>query len=77
MNLPRHPCPVCDRSTALTPRGLLYRHDPPVRDPELKSCPGSLKAVAPREVQPVLFAYVPPVGADPGQPDPEAPAALF
>ncbi|NUP37023.1 MAG: hypothetical protein HOY76_08390 [Streptomyces sp.] len=60
MALPRFPCPRCERPTALSPRGRLYRHDPPHRDPELKSCPGSLKTVKPREVQAVLFAYVPP-----------------
>ena len=68
MPLPRVPCPVCTRSTALAPTGRLYRHDPPVRDPELKSCPGSLKVVRPREAQPVLFVYEPPAEDD-AQPD--------
>lgn len=44
--LPRTECPVCTRDVAVTRRGLVYRHDPASgRDPELKSCPGSLKPV--------------------------------
>lgn len=44
--LPRTTCPVCSRDVAVTRRGLVYRHDPASgRDPELKSCPGSLKPV--------------------------------
>ncbi|MFJ9662834.1 hypothetical protein ACIRPR_33405 [Streptomyces griseoflavus] len=44
--LPRTECPVCTRDVAVTRRGLVYRHDPKGgRDPELRSCPGSLKAV--------------------------------
>lgn len=44
--LPRTECPVCSRDVAVTRRGLVYRHDPASgRDPELKSCPGSLKPV--------------------------------
>lgn len=48
--LPRTECPVCTRDVAVTRRGLVYRHDPKGgRDPELRSCPGSLKPVqAPR-----------------------------
>jgi hypothetical protein len=45
-SLPRTECPVCTRDVAVTRRGLVYRHDPKGgRDPELKSCPGSLKPV--------------------------------
>ncbi|MDX3047532.1 hypothetical protein PV378_13620 [Streptomyces scabiei] len=45
-SLPRTECPVCSRDVAVTRRGLVYRHDPASgRDPELKSCPGSLKPV--------------------------------
>jgi hypothetical protein len=37
---------VCSRDVAVTRRGLVYRHDPAGgRDPELRSCPGSLKPV--------------------------------
>jgi hypothetical protein len=44
--LPRTECPVCTRDVAVTRRGLVYRHDPKGgRDPELRSCPGSLKPV--------------------------------
>jgi len=44
--LPRTECPVCSRDVAVTRRGLVYRHDPASgRDPELKSCQGSLKPV--------------------------------
>ncbi|MEU9616911.1 hypothetical protein AB0D56_36125 [Streptomyces sp. NPDC048209] len=43
---------------AVTPRGLVYRHDPPERDRELKSCPGSLKPVAAPSGDPVLFVSV-------------------
>jgi len=44
--LPRTHCPVCSRDVAVTRRGLVYRHDPASgRDPELRSCPGSLKPV--------------------------------
>jgi hypothetical protein len=46
-SLPRTECPVCTRDVAVTRRGLVYRHDPKGgRDPELRSCPGSLKPVA-------------------------------
>lgn len=45
-SLPRTECPACSRDVAVTRRGLVYRHDPASgRDPELKSCPGSLKPV--------------------------------
>ena len=37
---------MCSRDVAVTRRGLVYRHDPAGgRDPELRSCPGSLKPV--------------------------------
>ena len=55
MPLPRTECPICSRDVAVTPRGLVYRHDPPERDRELKSCPGSLKPVAAPSGDPVLF----------------------
>jgi hypothetical protein len=71
--LPRTECPVCTRDVAVTRRGLVYRHDPKGgRDPELKSCPGSLKPVqAPAGalllfVSPEASAAVP----DPEMPDP-------
>jgi hypothetical protein len=39
---PRAACPVCNRDSAVTPRaGRIWRHDPPERDPELRSCAGS------------------------------------
>lgn len=42
MAYPRADCPNCKRNVAVTPRSSkLYRHDPPERHPELKSCPGS------------------------------------
>lgn len=55
--LPRTECPVCTRDVAVTRRGLVYRHDPlGGRDPELRSCAGSLKPVAPPDGdQGVLF----------------------
>ncbi|MEU8472728.1 hypothetical protein AB0F30_33430 [Streptomyces sp. NPDC029006] len=41
---------------AVTRRGLVYRHDPASgRDPELKSCPGSLKPVQAPEGALLLF----------------------
>jgi hypothetical protein len=55
MPLPRTECPVCERDIAITRRGLTYRHDPPERDRELKSCPGSLKPVQAPAGDPVLF----------------------
>ena len=60
MTLPRFPCPVCGRPIALTEGGRLYRHDPPARDRELKSCRGSLKVARAPAAQAVLFAYEPP-----------------
>lgn len=40
----------------MTRRGLTYRHDPASgRDPELKSCPGSLKPVQAPEGALLLF----------------------
>jgi hypothetical protein len=45
-SLPITECPECGRDVAVTRRGLVYRHDPASgRDPELKSCKGSLKPV--------------------------------
>lgn len=42
MPYPRGSCPVCKRDTAIAPRSRRHwRHDPPERDPELRSCPGS------------------------------------
>lgn len=42
MPYPRGHCPVCKRDTAIAPRsGRHWRHDPPERDPELRSCAGS------------------------------------
>lgn len=55
-SLPRTECPVCSRDVAVTRRGLTYRHDPASgRDPELKSCPGSLKPVQAPEGALLLF----------------------
>lgn len=59
MRLPRTECPVCQRDVAISNQGRLWRHDPASgRDPELRSCPGSLKPVAPPEGQAVLFVSV-------------------
>ena len=55
MALPRTECPICARDVAVTRRGLTYRHDGQTRDPELRSCPGSLKPVAAPSGDPVLF----------------------
>jgi hypothetical protein len=42
MAYPRAACPTCKRDTAVAPRsGRYWRHDPPERDPELRSCSGS------------------------------------
>jgi hypothetical protein len=42
MAYPRTDCPVCERDVAVYPFiRCIVRHDPPERDPELKSCPGS------------------------------------
>lgn len=54
-HLPRTECPECDRDVAVSRKGLRWRHDGRERDPELRSCPGSLKPVAPPEGQAVLF----------------------
>lgn len=53
---PRTECPLCERDVAVTTRGLTYRHDPKSgRDPELKSCAGSLKPVQAPEGSLLLF----------------------
>ncbi|MER7310002.1 hypothetical protein [Streptomyces griseoluteus] len=74
--LPRTECPVCSRDVAVTRRGLTYRHDPASgRDPELKSCPGSLKPVqAPKGA--LLLFVSPEASATVPDPLPE-PAGLF
>ena len=55
-SLPRTECPVCTRDVAVTRRGLVYRHDPKGgRDPELRSCAGSLKPVRPPAGALLLF----------------------
>lgn len=42
MPYPRTDCPSCKRDVAVYPLiRKICRHDPPERDPELKSCPGS------------------------------------
>lgn len=42
MRYPRAACPACRRDTAVAPRtNRFWRHDPPERDPELRSCAGS------------------------------------
>ena len=52
---------MCSRDVAVTRRGLTYRHDPASgRDPELKSCAGSLKPVQAPEG--VLLLFVSPEG---------------
>lgn len=59
MRLPRTECSVCGRDVAVSIKGLTWRHDPAGgRDPELRSCAGSLKPVAPPEGQAVLFVSV-------------------
>lgn len=66
-SLPRTECPKCGRDVAVTVRGLVYRHDPAGgRDAELKSCPGSLKAVQAPAGDPVLFVSP----EDPVMPEP-------
>ncbi|MEW1754732.1 hypothetical protein [Streptomyces angustmyceticus] len=71
MSYHRHECHACGRDIAVTNRGRLCRHDPPVRDRDLKSCPGSLKVVHPKKDQPAMLAYMPPLFPahpdDPGQ----------
>ena len=70
--LPRTLCPVCSRDVAITRRGLTYRHDPASgRDPELKSCPGSLKPVQAPDGELLLF-----VALEDGAEDDQAPAEL-
>lgn len=55
-SLPRTECPACSRDVAVTRRGLVYRHDPASgRDPELKSCAGSLKPVQAPDGELLLF----------------------
>jgi len=54
MSYPRADCPACGRDTAIAPRSKRYwRHDPPKRDPELRSCAGS-------------YAYYQPGPGEPG-----------
>lgn len=44
MPYPRTNCPVCGRDVAVYPLArIVIRHDPEVRDLELKSCPGSFR----------------------------------
>jgi hypothetical protein len=46
MAYPRTSCPLCTRDVAVYPIArVIIRHDPEVRDPELKSCPGSFKRI--------------------------------
>lgn len=53
MIYPRTGCPVCERDTAVAPRSSrIWRHDPPVRDPELRSCAGSYALYTPAPGQP-------------------------
>lgn len=77
-SLPRTECPECSRDVAVTRRGLTYRHDPASgRDPELKSCRGSLKPVQAPEG--ALLLFVSPE-ASAAVPDPEPlpkPVRLF
>lgn len=48
MIYPRAGCPVCARDTAVAPRSnRIWRHDPPERDPELRSCAGSYALYTP------------------------------
>lgn len=55
-SLPRTECRECSRDVAVTRRGLTYRHDPASgRDPELKSCQGSLKPVQAPDGELLLF----------------------
>lgn len=68
---------MCSRDVAVTRRGLVYRHDPASgRDPELKSCPGSLKPVqAPKGA--LLLFVSPEAGAVAEVEVPVEAAALF
>nr|WP_237323370.1 hypothetical protein [Streptomyces sp. FR1] len=61
----------------MTRRGLVYRHDPASgRDPELKSCPGSLKPVQSPKGALLLFVS-PEAGAVAEVEAPVEAAALF
>lgn len=47
MAYPRTHCLVCSRDVAVYPVAhTIIRHDPPERDPELKSCAGSRRRQA-------------------------------
>lgn len=60
MAYPRTDCQMCERNVAVTPKGRkTYRHDPPERDPELKSCPGSLRLVTMAGVDDLTLFDVP------------------
>jgi hypothetical protein len=60
MPYPRADCPTCKRSTAVAPKKReLYRHDPPERDPELRSCPGSFSRWTPPPGDPGYFGDEP------------------
>lgn len=75
-SLPRTECPACTRDVAVTRRGLVYRHDPASgRDPELKSCPGSLKPVQAPEG--ALLLFVSPEDADLAAVEMPEPVLLF
>lgn len=53
MAYPRARCPACDRDTAVAPRARrFWRHDPPERDPELRSCSGSYALYLPGPGEP-------------------------
>jgi hypothetical protein len=70
MILPRADCPECGRDVAISLKGRLWRHDPHERDPELRSCPGSLTPVQPPDGTLMLFVdpYAPfGQGEDPEQ----------
>lgn len=76
--LPRTECPACSRDVAVTRRGLTYRHDPASgRDPELRSCVGSLKPVqAPAGVL-LLFVSADDAAGEPGADELPEPHGLF
>lgn len=60
MAYPRTDCPVCTRDVAVAPKARkLWRHDPPERDPELKSCPGSKLRWQPRPGEPGYWGTEP------------------
>ncbi|GGZ27902.1 hypothetical protein [Streptomyces nitrosporeus] len=73
--LPRTECPACSRDVAVSPKGRVWRHDPASgRDPELRSCEGSLKPVAPPAGQALLFVSLEETLAAAGLPEaPEMP----